>query len=41
MSPFEFLNYHTKKNVMSDPENEKYYNSFIINSHYLIFDKCK
>ena len=33
MSPFEFLNAinFTKKNVMSDPENEKYYNSFIIN----------
>ena len=33
MSPFEFLNEinFTKKNVMSDPENEKYYNSFIIN----------
>ena len=33
MSPFEFLNAinFTKKNVMSDTENEKYYNSFIIN----------
>lgn len=33
MSPFEFLNAinYTKKDLMVDPENEKHYNSFVIN----------
>ena len=33
MNPFEFLNAinYTKKDLMVDPENEKYYNSFVIN----------
>ena len=33
MNPFEFLNAinHTKKDLMVDPENEKHYNSFVIN----------
>ena len=33
MNPFEFLNAinYTKKDLMVDPENEKHYNSFIIN----------
>ena len=33
MSPFEFLNAinYTKKDLMIDPENEKHYNSFVIN----------
>ena len=33
MNPFEFLNAinYTKKDLMLDPENEKYYNSFVIN----------
>ena len=33
MNPFEFLNAinYTKKDLMVDPENEKHYNSFVIN----------
>ena len=33
MNPFEFLNEinYTKKDLMVDPENEKHYNSFVIN----------
>ena len=33
MSPFEFLNAinYNKKDLMVDPENEKHYNSFVIN----------
>ena len=33
MTPFEFLNAinYTKKDLMVDPENEKHYNSFVIN----------
>ena len=33
MNPFEFLNAinYNKKDLMVDPENEKHYNSFVIN----------
>ena len=33
MNPFEFLNAinYTKKDLMVDPENEKHYNSFVVN----------
>ena len=33
MNPFQFLNAinYTKKDLMVDPENEKHYNSFVIN----------
>ena len=39
MNPFEFLNAinYTKKDLMVDPENEKHYNSFVINRSLYYF----